>query len=194
VLTVDKPPNEPGTNTPMFRGNFYAVEGADMPSDKATGFISEFPDEEAGNTNGHHSFQVVFRETVMPGGGAQTGSVRGAVVNGAGRTVVLSGNSVNQSSAVGADGSFSFDNVPAGTYNVAVSGTNVASSVVVTAGQTATITLTVPQNGGNLQQQIAQLQQQVAQLQQQVGQLTSERDKYKNALMQIKQIIQNAGL
>src|SRR5437588_4817457 len=55
VLTVDKPANEPGTNAPMFRGNFYDIEGADLPSDKAIHFNTEWPDEEEGNTNGHHS-------------------------------------------------------------------------------------------------------------------------------------------
>lgn len=181
VLTIDKPDNEPGgTNAPMFRGNFYAVGGADMPSDKATGFNSVHPDEEGGNTDGHHSFMVVFRETVAAGGGVLTGGVRGNIINGVGLTVTLTGANVNLSATVGGDGSFSFDNVPPGTYNLAVTGTSVAAPVVVSAGQTATVTLTVPGNGGNLQQQL--------------NQALAERDKYKNVLAQIKQLIQNAGL
>jgi Carboxypeptidase regulatory-like domain len=182
VLTIDKPANElGGTNAPMFRGNFYAVEGADMPSDKATGFSSVHPDEEGGNTDGHHSFMVVFQETLAAGGGGvQTGGVRGNITNGAGLTVTLTGGNVNLSATVGGDGSFSFDNVPAGTYNLAITGTSVASSVVVSAGQTTSVTLTVPGNGGNLQQEL--------------NQAIAERDKYKNLLAQIKQLIQNSGL
>src|SRR5712692_2634579 len=68
--TLDKPANEPGTNFPMFRGPRYDVEGADMPSDKAVGFNTDLPDEEVGNTNGHHSFMVIFQEATASGTGA----------------------------------------------------------------------------------------------------------------------------
>ena len=108
VLTIDKPPNEPGTNAPMFRNSFYAVEGADMPSDQATGFSSVHPDEEGGNEDGHHSFKVVFQDTMAAGGTVQTGAVRGTVNNGAGRTVTLSGPNVNRSEIVGSDGRLQF--------------------------------------------------------------------------------------
>ena len=175
VLTIDKPANEPGTNAPMFRNSFYAVEGADMPSDKATGFSSVHPDEEGGNEDGHHSFKVVFQEVRAAGGSG----VRGTIINGAGLTVTLSGANVNQSVTVGGDGSFSLDNIPPGAYNLAVAGTNVASALVVNPGQTTTVTLTVPNGGGN---------------QQQLNQAIADRDKYKNVLAQIKQLIQNAGL
>ncbi len=178
--TLDKPANEPGTNFPTYRGPRYDVAGADMPSDRAVGFSTDYPDEEAGNTNGHHSYMVVFKEAIA--GGVQNGGVRGSITNGAGRNVTLTGTNVNLTATAGADGSFTFDNVPPGTYNLAVVGTNVASSVVVNAGQNANITLTVPpiNDPGNLQQQL--------------NQAIAERDKYKNALTQIKQIIQGAGL
>jgi len=139
-----------GTNAPMFRGNFYAVEGADMPSDQATGFSSVHPDEEGGNEDGHHSFKVVFQDTLAAGDGIQTGAVRGTISNGANLTVTLTGANINRSATVGGNDSFSFDNVPPGTYDLAVTGTSVASSVVVIAGQTATATLTAPKKAASL--------------------------------------------
>ncbi|MCA1554778.1 MAG: carboxypeptidase-like regulatory domain-containing protein, partial [Chloroflexi bacterium] len=176
--TIDKPANEPGTNFPIYRGPRYDVDAVGMPSDKAVGFSTDYPDEEAGNTNGHHSYMVIFQETVASGG-AQVGIVSGVVNNGAGMSVNLSGN-VSRTAPVAGDGTFTFTGVVPGTYNVSVVGTSVATSVVVTAGQTANVTLTLPpSDGGDLQKQIQQLQQQVAQLQQQVAQLTAERDKYR---------------
>ena len=64
VLTIDKPANEPGTIAPMYPGNFYDVAGAGMPSDKAIHLSTDWPDEEASNTQGHHSFMVIFQELV----------------------------------------------------------------------------------------------------------------------------------
>ncbi len=199
VLTIDKPANEPGSNAPMFRGNFYDVEGADLPSDKAVHFTADLPDEEDGNTNGHHSYMVVFQETVAPQVGSTTGSIRGSVTNGAGRSILLAGNGVNASAPIAGDGSFGFDNVSPATYQLTVSDTSVTTSVKVSAGQQANVSLTVPpDNGGDeinaLKQQIAQLQQQIAQLQQQLTQASADRDKYKTALTQIKQTVQGAGV
>ncbi len=141
--TLDKPANEPGTNFPMFRGGRYDVEGADMPSDKAVGFNTDLRDEEAGNTNGHHSFMVIFQEAIATGA-PPTGTIRGTVINGAGRTIGLSGNNLNLTTTIAADGSFGFDNVAPGTYSLTVVGTTVSGSITVSAGQQATITLAVP--------------------------------------------------
>lgn len=195
VLTIDKPATEPGTNAPMFRGTFYAVEGADMPSDKATGFNSEWPDEEAGNTNGHHSFMVIFQEAMADGTtGVATGAIRGSVSNGAGRSINLSGNNVNVTAPIGADGSFGFDNVAPGTYTLTVVGTNVTASVLVSAGQQANISLTLPTGGTPPGNELENLKQQIAQLQQQLEQANSERVKLSAVLAQIKQALQNAGM
>jgi len=194
VLTVDKPPNEPGTNAPMYRGNFYDIEAADLPSDKAIHFNSEWPDEEEGNTNGHHSFMVIFRETIA--GDATTGSIRGTVTNGAGMTVTLTGAGVNGSTQAAPDGRFGFDLVPPGNYTLAVAGTAVRAVVSVRAGQQISVTLVVPANPDveALKRQIAALQAQVAQLQQQLAQAAADRDRFSAALRQVKQIIQNVGL
>lgn len=193
-LTVDKPPNEPGTNAPMFRGNYYDIEASDQASDKAIHFNSEWPDEEEGNTNGHHSFMVIFQETVA--GDVTTGSIRGMATNGGGMTITLTGGAVNVSTQAAADGSFGFDLVPPGSYTLAVQGTSVSVPVTVQAGQQASATLVVPPNPDSdaLKRQIAALQAQLAQVQQQLAQTAADRERYNAALAQIKQTVQNAGL
>jgi hypothetical protein len=194
VLTIDKPANEPGTNAPMYRGNFYDIEGADLPSDKAIHFSSEWPDEEEGNTNGHHSFMVIFQETIA--GDVTTGSIRGTVTNGAAMSIALTGANVNVSTQIGSDGGFGFDNVPPGTYMLTVVGTSVTATVSVQAGHQSSVTLVVPANPDveALKRQIVALQAQVGQLQQQLTQASTDRDRFKAALTQIKQVIQDAGL
>ncbi|MEP7199820.1 MAG: carboxypeptidase-like regulatory domain-containing protein, partial [Chloroflexota bacterium] len=198
ALTIDKPANEAGTNAPMFRGNFYDVEGADgLPSDKAVHFNTEWPDEEGGNTNGHHSFMVIFQKTIAAGA-PTTGAIRGTVINGAGRSITLSGGGVNVTAQIGTDSAFGFDNVAAGTYTLAVVGTTIMATVVVSAGQTNTVTLNVPLTGGGdlaaLQSQVTALQTQMAQLQQQLAQISADRDRLNALVAQIKQVLQNAGL
>lgn len=66
--TVDKPPNEPGTNMPMWKMTTYTlqvddVNGENLPGEVLTGITSTHPDEEVGNTLFHHSFYVVFQLT-----------------------------------------------------------------------------------------------------------------------------------
>ena len=59
---VDKPPNEPGTNAPMWGGGQYEIRVAHQPSDRVLGLSTAHPDEPGGgNTWGHHSFYVVFQ-------------------------------------------------------------------------------------------------------------------------------------
>ena len=176
---VDKPAGErAGAEFPIYRGPRYDVAGADFPSDRAVGFSTDYPDEEPGNANGRHSYMVIFQEAIA--GGAAAGSIRGTLNNGAGKTVLLIGGNVNLSATAGPDGSFSFDYIPPGTHNLAVGGSNLAAAVVVNAGETASVTLTLPADNGAMPQQLTQVM--------------AERDKYKDALAQIKQIIQSAGL
>jgi hypothetical protein len=191
VLTIDKPANEPGSNAPMFRGNFYDVEGADLPSDKAVHFSADLPDEEDGNSNGHHSFMVVFQEAIAPQASAPTGTIRGTVTNGAGHSVLLAGNGISASAPIAADGGFGFDNVAPATYQLTVSGTSVSASVKVSAGQQAQVSLAIPPGSND---DINALKQQIAQLQQQLNQAAADRDKYKNALLQIKGTVQGTGV
>lgn len=58
--TIDKPSNEPGCNSPMYRGIFEVASG-DYPSDTVTGLHTGHEDEDVGNTSGHHSFYIVFQ-------------------------------------------------------------------------------------------------------------------------------------
>ncbi len=65
---VDKPANEAGTNFPVWAKTRVAVSVAypgdnPLPSESVTGIRSDHPDEEPGNTWGHHSFYVVFQLT-----------------------------------------------------------------------------------------------------------------------------------
>jgi hypothetical protein len=200
-LTIDKPTNEPGTNAPMYTGNVYDIEASGMPSDKAVGFRTEHPDEEAGNTWGHHSFMVTFREAVFEDGAPiTTGSIRGTITNGAGRTVLLAGDNVSNSTTAGADGTFGFDNLAPGAYTLTVAGTAVSASVTVAAGQQASVTLNLPAEPppsdeiANLQRQIAALQAQIAALTQQLADANAAQAKLADVLNQIKQVIQNAGM
>ncbi len=68
---VDKPANEAGTNFVMWSNTLGAVSvsypaNAPLPSESVSNIRSTHPDEEIGNTWGHHSFYVVFQLTTIP--------------------------------------------------------------------------------------------------------------------------------
>ncbi len=68
---VDKPANEAGTNFPLWSHDLATVAvsyPADnpLPSESVAGIRTTHPDEEPGNTWGHHSFYVVFQLTTVP--------------------------------------------------------------------------------------------------------------------------------
>jgi hypothetical protein len=67
-VVIDKPANEAGANVPMYWNDTLAIYlPGDLPTDKATGFHTRLPDEEAGTTRGHHSFYAVWQlATVAP--------------------------------------------------------------------------------------------------------------------------------
>jgi hypothetical protein len=148
--TIDKPENEPGTNFPLWKHQVGAVEGVGLPSDKVTNLHSGHPDEAGppawGNTLFHHSFYVVFQRTIKDDELPRKNSViEGTVINGAGMTIILSSDGqMVTSHLIGADGSYRFDNLPAGSFTVAVSGTNVSQANIRTDGtNVVTINLTV---------------------------------------------------
>jgi len=149
--TIDKPENEPGTNFPVWKHQVVTVEGMGLPSDKVVNLHSGHPDEAGppawGNTLFHHSFYVVFQRTIKDGGPPQEDSViQGTVTHGAGMIIVLSsdGQAVT-SQMIGADGSYRFANLPAGSFTVAVSGTHISQANIRTDGtNVVTINLTVP--------------------------------------------------
>jgi hypothetical protein len=148
--TIDKPENEPGTNFPLWKYQVGTVEGVGLPSDKATNLHSGHPDEPGppawGNTLFHHSFYVVFQRKIKDGEPPKENSViEGTVVNGAEMVIVLSSDGQTVASQViGADGSYRFANLPAGSFTVAVSGTDVSQANIHTDGtNVVTINLTV---------------------------------------------------
>lgn len=68
LVRIDKPPNEPGTNFPMFKNDTYRVavhrpDDAPLPSDRVLNLHTRHPDEDPGATLFHHSFLVVFWKT-----------------------------------------------------------------------------------------------------------------------------------
>lgn len=148
--TIDKPENEPGTNVPLWKHQVGTVEGVGLPSDKVANLHTGHPDEAGppawGNTLFHHSFYVVFQRTIKDGQPPLENSViEGTVSNGAGMTIVLSSDGqMVASQVIGADGSYRFANLPAGSFTVAVSGTNVSQANIRTDGtNVVTINLTV---------------------------------------------------
>jgi hypothetical protein len=145
--TIDKPENEPGTNFPLWKNQVGTVEGVGLPSDKAINLHSGHPDEIGppawGNTLFHHSFYVVFQRTIKAD--LSNSIIEGTVINGAGMTIVLSSDGQTVTSQViGADGSYRFADLSAGSFTVAVSGTDVSQSNIHTDGKNVvTVNLTV---------------------------------------------------
>jgi hypothetical protein len=142
---------------------------------------------------------VVFQESLFdPNALPVTGSIRGTVVNGAGRTILLSGSGVNASTTAGSDGSFGFDLVAAGTYTVSVASTSVSAQVTVVAGQQANVTLTVPVSPPP-PDEIAELRRQIAvagasgRTATATGGCQCGAGAVGNVLTQIKQIVGDAG-
>lgn len=63
---IDKPAHEAGTNFPVWGETpvTVAMRGGALPGEAVTGLRINHPDEEAGNSIGHHSFYVVFQRTL----------------------------------------------------------------------------------------------------------------------------------
>ncbi len=135
VVTIDKPPSEPGTNFPMWKWQVCAVEclglpGQPLPSDRVTGLHTGHPDEAPGNTLFHHSFHVVFAKVQAAEQIYTESVIYGVIHGGAGRTAVLSkeGKEVARKT-LAADETFRFPGLGAGGYVVAVEGTDFKSAV-----------------------------------------------------------------
>jgi hypothetical protein len=146
-VTIDKPENEPGTNFPLWKHQVTTAEGLGLPSDRVANLHSGHPDEPGpppgGNTLFHHSFYVVFQRTIKDG--EQKSVIKGTVINGVGRTIVLSSEGqMVASQVIGADGSYRFANLPAGSFAVTVSGTDVSQTNIRTDGtNVVTVNLTM---------------------------------------------------
>jgi hypothetical protein len=141
IGTIDKPLNEAGTNFPLWKNQVVEIEVIGRPSDRVVGLHTGHPNEGSGNTLYHHSFYVVFKRTTYDAGGqAASGTIQGTVKNGADMTVALqlAGQQVADTKA-GADGTYRFEQLAAGTYRVAVVGTDVVSADISVDGKSAVV-------------------------------------------------------
>jgi hypothetical protein len=71
IVTIEKPPGEPGTNMPLWREQVCTVwalglPGAELPSDAVTGIHTNHPAEGTGNSPQRHSFGIVFQKVQAP--------------------------------------------------------------------------------------------------------------------------------
>lgn len=155
VVTVDKPTNEPGTNLPMWPGQVcdviaLGVPGLELVSDRATGLHTDHPDEGTGNTRFHHSFEVTFQRAAAAPAPVTASVIEGHVTNAAGRTIALLRDGATVATApLAADGAYAFSALAAGTYRLAVSGTDVTSADIAVDGQNrVTMNLAVPVTPG----------------------------------------------
>ncbi len=131
---IDKPLDEPGTNTPMWKKQVCAVEAMGLPSDRVVNLHTAHPDEGEGNKLYHHSFMVIFKKTVPDGDGNHS-VIKGTVAGGAGMTLLLLANGQTVASqTIGPDESYNFTNLAAGAFSLRVEGTGVAESDLITNG------------------------------------------------------------
>ncbi len=143
VIAVDKPLNEPGANFPMWKWQVctayvLGLSGRELPADQVTGMHTGHPDEAIGNTLFHHSFGLTFVKSRAPDVSQIQSVVYGKVLGGAGRMAVLLRPAGEQTAArqtIAANETFRFADLVAGTYVVAVEGSDVRSQPVSVNGQ-----------------------------------------------------------
>jgi hypothetical protein len=154
IGTIDKPATEAGTNFPLWKNQVVEIKVIGRPSDSVAGLHTGHPNEGSGNTLYHHSFYVVFKRTTYDAGDqTSSGTVKGTVKNGAGKTIALqqAGQQVAETKT-GDDGTYSFTQLAAGTYCVSVVGTGVTSGDISVDGKSAvTVDLEVPVTGPSTQ-------------------------------------------
>jgi hypothetical protein len=158
-VQMDKPDSEPAGNIALHDGQKVTVwmrglqRDAGDKSDRVENLDIVHPDEpgpsgELWNSIGHHSFYVVFQQTVKAGGATssgevtggqatQTGVISGQVGGGQAYTVrLLQGDSVIAEQVTDGSGTFRFEGLAEGTYSVEASGpTLTAGPVQLDAGQ-----------------------------------------------------------
>lgn len=117
-LVIDKPITEPGANLPMWKWQICSAEMLDMPSDRVENLRTDHPDEAAGNTMFHHSFEIVFQRTVAVGPAEPSdGSLWGQVPGGAGHTIALFlAEEQVTTTVVSGDEIYRFEHLVAGEY------------------------------------------------------------------------------
>jgi hypothetical protein len=134
VVTVDKPPNEPGANFPMWKWQVCAVQalglpGEELPADRVAGMQTGHPDEGTGNTLFHHSFAVTFLKVRTPDVVHTDSVIYGVIHHAGGRTASLVRDGATVASqVVGPNEAFRFTDLGAGEYVVIIEGTQLARS------------------------------------------------------------------
>ncbi len=155
--------------TPPERGPHTICVARDAVKDEETKLVTFVPlstlvDGLGQYMGTHEEYNIQFR-AAKDGVTPAVGSIRGTVINGAGRSINLSGNALNLTAAINNDGSLAFDNIAPGTYTLSVVGTSVVGAVTVVAGQQAFVTLNVPSGVPPDTGELALLRQQVNQIQ-----------------------------
>ena len=160
-VPIDKPAAEPGGNISVNRGQMVSVwvKGrtpiGTAISDQVVNIRTTHPDEPLPdgtlhNTWGHHSFYVVFQETVKTSDAtppqSQTSVIEGVVANGQNRIILLSrDNQIVARQSLSTNGAFQFSSLVAGIYTVSIEGTTIQVSNLRLDGQNKQqVNLTIP--------------------------------------------------
>ncbi len=118
-VVIDKPLPEPGANEPLWAKQVVSAEALGLPSERAENLHTGHPDEAAGNTLFHHSFEIVFRRVSGAAPAQQQSVIKGRVPGGAGHTLILRDEiGGEQSIQADADEAYQFDGLGAGSYTV----------------------------------------------------------------------------
>jgi hypothetical protein len=157
INAIDKPPNEAGTNFPMWKNQVCNIEVVDgLVSDRVLNLHTNHPDEGDGNTVFHHSFFVKFKKARYDGPiYPENGAIEGRVKGGAGMVIaLLKGDAVLVRTTIGPDERYRFEKLAAGTYAVQVEGTTaIARDILLDGNSVVVIDLSL--SGGGSEQPIS---------------------------------------
>jgi hypothetical protein len=126
---IDKPPNEPGTNFPIWKNQICEIEVLGKPSDRVVNLSTDHPDEQPpGNSVYHHSFFVLYKLAYLDvPNQADLGVIEGTVKRGSGMKIVLQKDSQQvAATTAGPDERYRFEKLGAGVYSLSVEGTAVS--------------------------------------------------------------------
>jgi len=138
-VAIDKPDTEPGSNIAIGRNQIISLwmrgrhPNATDKSDRVVGIRTDHPDEPLPdgtlhNTWGHHSFFVVFQETVKTESSPRPAEsiIFGRLIGGAGEKVrLMQDGTPLAAQTITADETFRFEHLPAGVYTITVSGSGI---------------------------------------------------------------------
>lgn len=157
-VPIDKPDFEPGGNIAVGKNQIISVwmqgRGPDAgdKSDKVVKIRTSHADEpmpngSLHNTWGHHSFYVVFQETIKQAEVQLAGSsMHGRLADGAGQTIhLILNDKLVQSATLETNDAFRFDNLLPGIYTLKVKGVAVGRNNIQLDGEnTVEVNLAMP--------------------------------------------------